>query len=165
MTIKTGDKIPAIVLKRLGANGMEDLDIAAYLKGRKVVLFAVPGAFTPTCAQKHLPGYIQNAEQIKSQGVDEIICLAVNDPFVMKAWGESAGAEGKVTMMSDGNAALTRALGLEFDGSGAGLGTRSKRFVMTIDNGVVSDIQVEDKPGELNVTGAETCMVNLKKAA
>src|SRR5690606_35045934 len=95
MTIKTGDKIPSIKLKRLGANGMEEIDIAAYVAGKKVVLFAVPGAFTPTCAQKHLPSFIDNADAIKSEGVDEIICLAVNDPFVMKHWGEVAGAEGK----------------------------------------------------------------------
>ena len=165
MTIKQGDNIPSVTVKRLGENGMEDLDIAAYLKGKKAVLFAVPGAFTPTCAQKHLPGYINKADEIRGQGIDEIICLSVNDPFVMKQWGETAGANGKVTMIPDGNGAFTKALGLEFDGAGAGLGTRSKRYVMQIDDGVITSLDVEASPGELNVTGAESCVVNLKKAA
>lgn len=161
MTIKTGDKFPSVTLKRLGANGMEELDTAIYLAGKKVVLFAVPGAFTPTCAQKHLPSYIENADAIKAKGIDEIICVAVNDPFVMKHWSEAAGAAGKVTMLPDGNAALTRALGMEFDGSGAGLGLRSKRYVMIINNGIVESLEVEASPGEMNVSGGMACLARL----
>jgi glutaredoxin/glutathione-dependent peroxiredoxin len=164
MPIKPGDRIPSVTLKRLGPNGMEPLDIAQYIKGKKVVIFGVPGAFTPTCAQKHLPGYIQKADEIKKAGIDEIICVAVNDPFVMKYWGEVAGVEGKVTMLPDGNGELTRALGLTLDGSGAGLGQRSQRFVMTVNDGVVETLDVEPNPGELSVTGAESCAVNLKRA-
>lgn len=162
MTIKPGDQIPSVTIKRLGTGGMEDLNIADYIAGRTVVLFAVPGAFTPTCAQKHLPSYIDNAKDIKAKGVDEIICLAVNDPFVMKHWSEMAGAQGIVTLLPDGNAEFTKAIGMEMDGSGAGLGTRSKRYSMVIENGVVKDLQVEDKAGEMTVTGGEACAVRLK---
>lgn len=162
MTIKTGDKLPSVTLKRLGANGMEDVDTAKYVAGRKVVIFATPGAFTPTCAQKHLPSYVDNAEKIKAAGIDEIICVSVNDPFVMKHWGEVAKADGKVTMMPDGNAAFTKALGLEMDGSGFGLGIRSKRYSMIVDNGVVTELEVEAAPGEMNVSGGEACLIRLK---
>ena len=161
MTIQKGDKIPAVTLKKLGDGGMEDVDMAAYLKGKKAVIFAVPGAFTPTCAQKHLPGYVSQADEIKSKGVDEIICLSVNDPFVMKHWGEVAGADGKVTMMPDGNGALTKAMGLEMDGTGFGLGFRSKRYMMVVEDGVVQDIQIEDNPGEVELSGAEVCAARL----
>lgn len=161
MTIKTGDKIPSVTLKKLGANGMEEVDTAAYLKGKRAVVFAVPGAFTPTCAQKHLPSYIDNAAKIKAAGIDEIVCIAVNDPFVMKHWGEVAGAEGKVTMLPDGNAAFTKALGLELDASGNGLGTRSRRYSMVVDDGVVESLEIEDKAGEMTVTGGEACLARL----
>lgn len=161
MTIQTGDRIPDITLKILGENGMEDIKTGDYFKGRKIVLFAVPGAFTPSCALKHLPGYISEANSIKAKGVDEIICLAVNDPFVMKHWGEVAGADGKVTMLPDGNGELTKALGLGMDGSGAGLGFRSKRFSMIVEDGVVKDLQVEEKASDVGVTGAESCAVRL----
>lgn len=164
MTIKIGDTIPDANLKRLGANGMEDVNVASYLKGKKVVLFAVPGAFTPSCAQKHLPGYVSNADKIKANGIDEIICVAVNDPFVMKHWGEIAGAEGKVTMLPDGNGEFIEKLGLSFDGSGAGLGKRAQRFSMVIDNNIVKDLQVEAAPSAVELSGAEACLVNLKKA-
>jgi peroxiredoxin len=162
MTIKKGDKIPSVTLKRLGAGGMEDVDIAQHVAGQKVVIFATPGAFTPTCAQKHLPSYVDNADKIKAEGVDEIICVSVNDPFVMKHWGEVAKAEGKVTMMPDGNAAFTKAIGLEMDGSGFGLGTRSKRYSMIVDDGVVQELEVEAAAGEMNVSGGEACLVKLK---
>lgn len=161
MTIKIGDRIPEITLKRLGASGMEEINTAALFKGRKVVLFAVPGAFTPSCALKHLPGYVSNADSIKAKGVDEIICLAVNDPFVMKHWGEIAGADGKVTMLPDGNGDLTRAFDLGMDGSGAGLGFRAKRFSMIVEDGVVTDLQVEEKASDVDLSSAESCAVRL----
>ena len=162
MAIKIGDKIPSVKLKRIGASGMEEIDIAAYIKGKKVVIFGVPGAFTPTCAQKHLPSYVSHADKIKAKGVDEIICVAVNDPFVMKHWGETAGASGKVTMMPDGNAAFTKAIGLEMDGSGFGLGTRSKRYSMVVDDGTVKELNVEASAGDMNVSGGDTCLIHLK---
>lgn len=165
MTIQVGEAIPNIKLKRLGASGMEDVMTADYLKGKQVILFATPGAFTPTCAQKHLPGYVSNADKIKAQGVDEIICLSVNDPFVMKHWGEVAGAEGKVTMMPDGNGEFVSALGLTMDGSGFGLGKRAQRFSMIIDNGIVKDLQVEPAAGNVELSGAEACMLRLGKAS
>ena len=161
MSISVGDKVPDITLKRLGPSGMEDVKTGDYFKGRKIVLFAVPGAFTPTCAQKHLPGYIREADSIKAKGIDEIVCLAVNDPFVMKHWGETAGAQGKVTMLPDGNGEFTSALGLGMDGSGVGLGFRAKRFAMIVEDGVVRDLQVEDKASEVSVTGAESCATRL----
>ena len=159
--IKIGDAIPSISLKQIGENGIEDLNIAEYIRDKKVVLFGVPGAFTPACAQKHLPGYVAKADQIKEEGIDEIICLAVNDPFVMKHWGEVAQATGKVTMLSDWNAALADAMGLTFDASGAGLGKRSQRFMMIVDNGVIRDLQVEEKGGDVTVSGAESCALKL----
>lgn len=162
MMIKIGDTIPSVTLKRLGDNGMEDLNTGDYFKNKTVILFATPGAFTPTCAQKHLPGYVNNAEQIKSQGVDEIICLSVNDPFVMRHWGEVANATGKVTMLPDGNGEFSKALGLTFDASGAGLGTRAQRFYMMIDNNIVTDLAVEPVASQVELSGAEVCLVKLK---
>jgi peroxiredoxin len=161
MTIKTGDSAPNATLKRLGTAGMEEIAFADYIKGKKIVLFAVPGAYTPTCALKHLPGYVANAEKIKATGVDEIICLSVNDPFVMKAWGESAGAAGKVTMLPDWKAELVTAMGLTMDGSGAGLGTRAQRFSMVIENGIVTDLQVEPVASAVELSGADVCLARL----
>lgn len=161
MSIAVNDKFPSVTTKRLGANGMEDFTLADYIKDKKVIIFGVPGAFTPSCAQKHLPGYVAKAADIKTKGVDDIICLAVNDPFVMKAWGESAGADGKVTMVADGLGTLTKALGLEFDGSGAGLGIRAKRFSMVVENGVVKTLDVEEKPSDVELSSAETCLLRL----
>ena len=161
MTIQIGNSIPDITLKRLGENGMEDISIAQYLAGKKVVLFAVPGAYTPTCALKHLPGYVANADQIKATGVDDIICLSVNDPFVMKAWGESANATGKVTMMPDWKAELVTAMGLTLDAAGAGLGTRAQRFSMVIENGIVKDLQVEPVASAVELSGADVCLARL----
>ena len=161
MTIKIGDRLPDISLKRLGENGMEDISFASYIAGKKVVLFAVPGAFTPTCHQKHLPGYIANADSIKAKGIDDIICLSVNDPFVMKAWGESVGATGKVTMLPDWKAELVTALGLTLDAAGAGLGTRAQRFSMVIDNGVVTDLNVEPVASAVELSGADVCLAKL----
>ncbi len=154
MTIAVGDTFPSVTLKHLTENGMADLNTGDYLKGKKVVLFAVPGAFTPTCSAKHLPGFVQRAEEFKAKGIDEILCTAVNDPFVMREWGKQGSAEGKVTLLPDGNATLAGALGLEMDGSGYGLGTRSKRYALVIEDGVVKDVQVE-APGAFEVSSAD----------
>ena len=161
MSVQVGDTLPEATLKRVGASGIEDVNLGDYIEGRKVVIFAVPGAFTPACSQKHLPGYVQKADQIRSEGVDEIICIAVNDPFVLKGWGEISGAEGKVTILSDWNAFFVDALGLSFDASGAGMGRRAMRFMMIVDDGVVRDIQVEEKGGDVTVSGAESCALKL----
>ncbi len=161
MTIKIGDTIPSVTLKRLGENGMEDVNTVEYFTNKKIVLFATPGAFTPTCAQKHLPGYVSNADKIKAQGVDEIICLSVNDPFVMRHWGESANANGKVTMLPDGNGQFVEALGLTMDGTGFGLGKRAQRFSMVIENNIVKDLAVEPAAGNVELSGADVCLVKL----
>ncbi len=161
MTIAIGDTIPSVTIKHLGASGMEDLNIADYIKGKKVVIFAVPGAFTPSCTEQHLPGYIKHAKDIKDKGVDEIICIAMNDPFVMKHWGEAAGAKGNVTMIPDGNGEFTKAVGMDFDGSGFGLATRSKRYAMVVENGEVKSLKVEEKPSDVELSGAQACMAGL----
>jgi len=161
MTIKTNDTIPSITLKRLGDSGMEDLNIADYIANKTVIIFGVPGAFTPSCDQKHLPGYIAKADILKAKGIDEIICIAVNDPFVMDHWAETSGADGKVTLIPDGNAELTKALGLEFDGSGYGLATRSKRFSMLVKNGVVKTLDIEAAPSDVELSSAESCLLKL----
>ena len=164
MTIKAGDKIPSVTLKHLTAEGMQDLSTDSVFAGKKVVMFAVPGAFTPTCSAKHMPGYVQNMAAFKAQGID-VACLAVNDPFIMKAWAENQKADG-VTMLPDGNATFTKALGLEMDGSGYGLGTRSQRFAIYAENGVAKLVAVE-KAGAFDVSSAEAMLkaVSAKAAA
>ncbi|HXQ53663.1 MAG TPA: peroxiredoxin [Stellaceae bacterium] len=157
MTIKVGDRIPSAKLRHMTAEGPKEISTDDIFKGKKVVLFAVPGAFTPTCSAKHLPGFVQNAESIKAKGVDTIACLAVNDAFVMGAWGKQQGTEGKVTMLADGNGTFTKELGLEMDGSGFGLGTRSKRYAMVVQDGVVKQLNVEN-PGAFEVSSAEAVM-------
>jgi peroxiredoxin len=160
MTIKVGDKVPSVTLKRIGANGMEEVDTGALFAGRKVVMFSVPGAFTPTCSAKHLPGFVEHADDFKAKGVDEVVCMAVNDPFVMKAWGEQNGAAGKVSMLPDGNAAFAKALGLEMDGTAYNLGVRSQRFALVAEDGVVKSLSVE-KPGAFEVSSAEAVLKQL----
>jgi peroxiredoxin len=159
MTIKTGDKIPACTLKTMGDKGPTEITTADIFTGKKVVLFAVPGAFTPGCSITHLPGYVVNADKIKAKGVDTIVCVSVNDAFVMGAWGEAQNAEA-LLMLADGNGDLTAALGLEMDGSGFGLGTRSQRFAMIVEDGKVTHLNVEDGPG-VDVSSAETMMALL----
>lgn len=161
MSIQVGDKFPAVTIKRLGENGMEEVNTGELFAGKKVVLFGVPGAYTPTCHKKHLPGYVANADAIKAKGVDEIVCLSVNDPFVMNEWATATGATGKVSVLPDWNATLTKAMGLEFDGAGAGLGTRCKRFAMLVEDGVVKSLEVEAAPGDLTKSSAESCMLSL----
>ncbi len=157
MTIQVGDAIPSVTLKHLTDNGMQDVTTDALFKGKTVVLFSVPGAFTPTCSAKHLPGFVQKADDLKAKGVDDIVCLAVNDPFVMRAWGEKNGVAGKVTMLPDGNAALTQALGLTMDGTGYGLGLRGQRFALVAKDGKVTHLAVE-KPGQFEVSSAEAVL-------
>lgn len=154
MTIKVGDKMPAGTLTQATKDGPQKISAEDYFKGRKVVLFSVPGAFTPTCDAKHLPGFVEKAGELKSKGVDAIGCMAVNDAFVMKAWGKSQNTEGKVDMFADGNAEYTKSLGLDFDASGFGMGTRGQRFSLLVDNGVVKQVNVEAK-GEFKVSSAE----------
>ncbi len=160
MTIKIGDKMPAGSFGHMTDKGPGSISSDELFAGKKVVLFSVPGAFTPTCSAKHLPGYLELADQLKAKGVDTIACVAVNDTFVMGAWGKHAGAEGKVTMLADGNCAYTKALGLELDASGFGMGTRGQRFALVVDNGVVSNMFVE-APMEFKVSAAEHVLANL----
>ena len=160
MSIKVGDKMPKGQFTRMGANGPEPVSTDDLFNGKKVVLFSVPGAFTPTCSAKHLPGFISNADAIKAKGVDTIACMAVNDVFVMKAWGDSSKAAGKVEMLADGNGEYARALGLELDASKFGMGTRGQRFSLIVDDGVVTQLNVEP-PGQFGVSSAESALKQL----
>lgn len=154
MTIKAGDAFPETTFTTPTGSGPEPLDSASFFKGRKVALFSVPGAFTPTCSAKHLPSYIDNADALKAKGIDAIACTAVNDAFVMGAWSKANAADGKVTMLADGNGAFAKAAGLEMDGSKFGLGTRGQRFSMIVNDGIVEELNVEG-PGEYKVSSAE----------
>lgn len=154
MTIKVGDKMPAGTITLATKDGPQKVNAEDYFKGKKVVLFSVPGAFTPTCDAKHLPGFVEKAGEIRGKGVDAIACLSVNDAFVMKAWGKAQSTDGKVDMLADGNGEYTKALGLDFDASGFGMGTRGQRFSLVVDNGVVKQVNVEAK-GEFKVSSAE----------
>jgi len=154
MTIKSGDSMPSGKLKTMTADGPKDISTDELFKGRKVVLFSVPGAFTPTCDAKHLPGFIQNAEALRAKGVDTIACMAVNDVFVMNAWGKHSNAGDKVLMLADGNGDYARALGLELDARGFGMGTRGQRFAIIVENGVAKTVNVE-APGQFKVSAAE----------
>jgi glutaredoxin/glutathione-dependent peroxiredoxin len=160
MTIKVGDKMPAGTLTVVTKDGPQKISADEFFANKKVVLFSVPGAFTPTCDAKHLPGFVEKAGDLKGKGVDTIACLAVNDAFVMKAWGKAQNVEGKVEMLADGNADYTKSLGLEFDGSGFGMGTRGQRFSLVVDNGVVKQVNVEAK-GEFKVSSAEHVLTQL----
>ena len=154
MTIKVGDRIPAATLKHMTKDGPANITTDEIFKGKRVVLFSVPGAFTPTCHAKHLPGFLQNIDKLKSKGVDTIACLAVNDVFVMDAWGKASNVGDKVLMLADGNADFSRALGLELDASGFGMGTRGKRFALVAKDGVVTHLNVENA-GEFRVSAAD----------
>ncbi|MBK1696069.1 peroxiredoxin [Rhodovibrio salinarum] len=159
--IKVGDELPDATLRKLGQDGIDEVTAKDFFKGRKVALIGVPGAYTPTCSNEHLPGFVEKAKQFHDKGVDEVACMSVNDPFVLKAWGEHSNVGDSVTLLSDGNAELTQKMGLEFDGSGAGLGTRCKRFAMLVDNGVVKALNVEDSPGSVEVTNADKLLAEL----
>ena len=152
MTIKAGDRLPEVALQRI-STGVETLDTRTLFENRKVVIFAVPGAFTPTCSEKHLPGFVEHFDAFRERGVD-VACVAVNDPFVMQAWAESQHVPEGLMMLADGNGDFTRALGLEMDASGYGMGRRSKRFALYAEDGVVKQLHVE-APGEFRVSSAE----------
>jgi peroxiredoxin len=157
--IKVGDKIPSVKLKHMTKEGIKDITTDELFKG-KVALFGLPGAFTPTCSAKHLPGFVQNAEALRSKGIDRIVCLSVNDAFVMDAWGKHQNVGDKVMMVADGNADFAKATGLELDLTGNGMGTRIRRFSMVVENGTVKQLNVE-KPGAFEVSNAETMLKQL----
>jgi peroxiredoxin len=158
MTINVGDRIPSVTLKQLTPEGVKEVATDEIFRGKRIVLIAVPGAFTPACSQRHLPGYVERAADIKAKGIDEIACVAVNDAFVMGAWGRDQKAEGKVRMLADGSGDFARALGLELDLSKGGLGIRSKRYSMLVDDGVVKSLNVEQQPGQVDLSGAEAML-------
>jgi glutaredoxin/glutathione-dependent peroxiredoxin len=160
MTIKSGERMPSGTLKTMTADGPKDISTDELFGGKKVVLFSVPGAFTPTCSARHLPGFIEHADAIKGKGVDTIACIAVNDPWVMEAWGKSANVGNKIQMLADGNGDYARALGLETDLRGGGLGMRGQRFAIIVDNGIAKDVLVE-APKEFKVSAAEHVLKQL----
>ena len=160
MPIKPGDPIPAATFKQLTASGIANIDTGKLLKGRKVVMFGLPGAYTPVCSASHLPGFVAKAAELKAQGVDEIVCISVNDPFVMQAWGKEHGAEGKVTMLADAEGAFTRAIGLSLDLPDFGLSGRSERYSMVVDNGLVKTLSVEKSVLDHGVSSAASCMIS-----
>jgi peroxiredoxin len=157
VAIQVGDKIPNVTLKVMEDGNMNDITTDAIFSGKKVVLFALPGAFTPTCSKGHLPGYVAKADEIRAKGVDTIACISVNDAFVMDAWGRDRGVGDKVLMLADGNADFARAVGLDFDGSGIGFGTRSQRYALVAEDGVVKSIAVEE-PMAFEVSKAEAIL-------
>jgi peroxiredoxin len=158
MTISVGDKMPSGTVMTMGAEGPQPVSTDELFAGKKVVLFGLPGAFTPTCSAKHLPGYIENAGALKSKGVDTIACISVNDAFVMNAWGKDQGATDKVMMLADGSADYAKALGLELDLTARGMGVRCTRFSLLVDDGVVKQVNIEPAPGEAVASGAETML-------
>jgi glutaredoxin/glutathione-dependent peroxiredoxin len=160
MSIKAGERMPSGTLKTMGADGAKDVKTEELFRGKKVVLFSVPGAFTPTCDAKHLPGFVQLADQIKAKGVDTIACMSVNDVFVMNAWGKASGVAGKVLMLADGNGDYSRALGLELDGREFGLGMRGQRFALIVQDGVARQVNIE-APREFKVSAAEHLLSQL----
>ncbi len=160
MTIQVGDRIPSGSFRIKTDEGIQELSTDAVFQGKKVGLFSVPGAFTPTCSAKHLPGFVQHAADFKAKGIDSIACLSVNDAFVMDAWGKDQKVGDKVLMLADGNADFAKAIGLELDASGVGLGTRSQRFAMVVDDGTVTGLHVE-QPGAFEVSSAEAVLSTL----
>lgn len=159
--IASGERIPEATFHVMTAEGPSEISSGEVFSGKKVVLFAVPGAYTPTCHMKHLPGFVQHADAFKAKGVDTVACTAVNDPFVLKHWANETGAEGKVMFLADGNASFAKAIGADFDGSAVGLGTRSKRYAMIVEDGVVKTVHVEDSPAEVTASSAETLLQEL----
>ncbi len=164
MTIKVGDRLPQSTLRMMTPDGPAAKTTEELFNGRNVVLFGVPGAFTPTCHRNHLPGFLGKIDEIKAKGVDALAVVAVNDVFVMNAWAKDTGAEGKIEFLSDGNADFANALGLSLDGSGFGLGTRFQRFSMVVKDGVVTYLAVEDSPGKADLSGADALLKELTGA-
>ena len=160
MTISVGDRIPSAKLARMTGDGPQEVSTDEFCAGRKVVLFAVPGAFTPTCSAQHVPGYTANIDALRAKGIDAVACVATNDVFVMDAWGKDQGTEGKVEMLADGSGEFTRAMGLEFDLSARGLGVRSQRYALVADDGVVTTLNV-DEGGGLDTSSAESILATL----
>jgi len=160
--IQVGDKVPSVTIKQATAEGGADVDPAALFAGKKVVMFSLPGAFTPTCSAKHLPGYVAKLPELQAQGVDIVACLSVNDAWVMKAWAEQHDALGKIVMLADGSGHFTKALGIELDLDKAQMGPRCQRGVLTFENGVVKSVAME-APGKFDVSSAEACLLDLKK--
>jgi glutaredoxin/glutathione-dependent peroxiredoxin len=160
MTVKIGDKIPSATLMQMQDGGPRPVQTDDLFAGKKVVMFALPGAFTPTCSAKHLPGFVQHAEDLRKKGIDAVACLSVNDAFVMGAWGEAQGTGGKVMMLADGNGDFTKALGLEMDASKYGMGKRSQRYSMLVENGVVKQLNIEEA-GAFSVSSAEHMLKQL----
>ncbi len=161
MPIKVGDRLPNATFRVMTPDGPKPKTTDEVFKGKKVVLFAVPGAFTPTCHKNHMPGFVKNADAIKGKGIDSILVTAVNDVFVMDAWTKASGADGKVEFLSDGNADFAKAIGLDLDASGNGLGMRSKRYSMVVEDGVVKSLNIEDAPGKAEISGADNLMKQL----
>jgi len=160
MTIKVGDRMPEGKFKVMGEKGPQDLTTGQLFEGKRVVLFSVPGAFTPTCDAKHLPGYVALADKLRAKGVDTIACMAVNDVFVMNAWGKASNVGGKVLMLADGNGEYAHALGLEMDGRGYGMGMRGQRFAILVEKGVATRVDIE-APGQFKVSAAEAVLAQL----
>ena len=162
MTIAVGDHLPEVTLTRFGDKGPEPVALADKLKGRKVAIFAVPGAFTPTCHSAHVPSFIRTKDQFTAKGVDEIICISVNDPFVMKAWGEATGATAAgLTMLADAESAFTNAIGMAFSAPPAGLIARSRRYALLAEDGVVKVLQIEQSPGTCEISGGEALLASI----
>ncbi len=159
--IKAGDKIPSAQLMHMSDAGPTPITTEDLFQGKNVALFAVPGAFTPTCSNQHLPGFIEKAEDLRAKGIDTIICLSVNDAFVMSAWGQAQGASGKVMMVADGNGDLTEKMGVAMDGSGFGMGKRSLRYSMIVRDGIVTQFNLEENPGGAAISGAENLLSQL----
>ena len=160
MSIAVGDKVPDVEVKTMGPEGPQSVRTGEVLGTGKVVLFAVPGAFTPGCSKIHLPGYVEHGDELKAKGVSTIACIAVNDPWVMEAWGDAQGATGKILMLADGNGDFAQAMGLEVDLSVAGLGSRSQRYAAVIDDGVITSLDVEPNPG-VDVSKCENVLAKL----
>jgi peroxiredoxin len=161
MTIKVGDKLPEGKFRVMGPEGPAWKTTDEVFKGKKVVLFAVPGAFTPTCNNNHLPGFLKNADAFKGKGIDAVAVTGVNDVFVMEAWKKSTGAAGKIDFLADGNGDFAKALELSMDGSGGGLGTRSKRYAMLVEDGVVKKLNIEEAPGKAETSSAENLLSSM----
>ncbi|MGL4413258.1 peroxiredoxin [Roseinatronobacter monicus] len=159
MTLATGDKLPEASFSRMGENGPEQVDLSSLSNGRKIVIFAVPGAYTPTCHSAHVPSFIRTKDGFAAKGVEEIVCLSVNDPFVMNAWGESTGATAAgLTLLADGTGAFTKAIGMSFDAAPVGLMGRSKRYAMLVEDGTVTLLHVEEGPGVCEVSAGEALL-------